>query len=310
MDYELIAKLFTAIAKTFIFFGLGALACKLKIFGESESEKLGRFTVDILFPFMVLSSITANFTRADLLSVWQLPLLGFGIMAFNALVGLGLKFGLRDRSPDRVATFLHLAAVNNYFFLPLIVIDSLFGGKAVAGLMLFNIGSTVGYWTIGIATLGGGSLKQTLKNICSTNMAAVVISLACVWFSWQLPAPIAEISGEIGGISVPLSLILAGSALYHSRRSLLSHPWDAVYSSVVRLLVIPALTIAVLKLIPLDLISAQVAMTVAVMPASCASVLIVQRYGGSIDFAGQSLLITTIASMATMPLFFAFFSLV
>ena len=310
MDSELVIKLFLAIVRTFVYFGLGALTCALGFFGEKESQKFGRFTIDVLCPFLVLSSISANYTREDLLNVWQLPLLGFGIIAFNALLGYLLKFGMRDKSQDRIATFLHLAAVNNYFLLPLIVVESLFGGKAVAGLILFNIGSTVSYWTIGIAALGGSSLRQALRNLCSINTFAMIVALVMVWFGWKLPTPVATVAGDIGGISVPLSLILTGSALYFARRSFLRAPWDAFYLSVVRLLVIPALTIAVLKLIPLDEVAAQVAMTVAVMPVSCSSVLIVQRYGGSVDFAGQSVMITTLASLLTMPLFFAFFSLV
>ena len=69
----------------------------------------------------------------------------------------------------------------------------------------------------------------------------------------------------------------------------------------------PLLTLLVLKFIPLPEIARNIAVVLAVMPASCGSVLIVREYGGDAEFAGQIVLATTLFSLVTMPLLLAFF---
>ena len=300
---ELVLKILSGIVKTFFFFGLGALALRLKIFNKQESAHFSRFVIDVLTPFLTFYSIVRNFTRQDGAVFWQLPLLGFGIMLFGMLCGYGLQYGMKNKTPRRMATFVHLAAVNNYLFLPLILLDSLYGMKAVAYLFLMSVGSTVGFWTCGIFALAGADWKLALKNLCSTNMAAVVAAIAFVLLGITVPASVLDLFYDIGKGSVPLSLMLTGSAIFSVGVRLMAFRYDALYTVLVRLVILPVLTAAVLKLLPLAKPLLDVAVVVALMPASCASALIVRQYGGSADFAGQSIVFSTIGSIVTIPLF-------
>ena len=81
---------------------------------------------------------------------------------------------------------------------------------------------------------------------------------------------------------------------------------DAAYLVVVRLIIIPAILVAILKLLPLDARTYNVAMIVAVMPASCASVLVAKKYGACSDFAGQIIVFTTCLAPFTVPLMLYF----
>ena len=89
----------------------------------------------------------------------------------------------------------------------------------------------------------------------------------------------------------------------------MAYRYDAVYTMLVRLVILPALTVLVLKLVPLEPPLKEVAMMVAIMPASCASALIVKQYGGSADLAGQSIVFSTVGSIVTIPLFLYLISL-
>ena len=46
----------------------------------------------------------------------------------------------------------------------------------------------------------------------------------------------------------------------------------------------------------------EVCIVVALMPAASSSVLIAKRYGGCPDFTGQAILVTTLLSLLTIPL--------
>ncbi len=306
MNTDMLWKVILAILETFIFFGFGAWAYRLKMLEDNDLGKLGRLSIDMLLPFLTFSSIVTNFTAKDLAAIWQLPLLGIGIMAFGALCGYVLVYGLHDKSPRRNGTFLHLAIANNYIFLPLVVLGNLFGEKAVAALMLLTVGSTVGFWTFGVGVLAGRDYRRVIRNVCSTNMAAVVLALLCVFTGVQVPAFGMHIFEKLGALSVPLSLLLIGASMYKTGIRMLTHRFDALYTLVTRLIILPFLTVMLLHLLPLEPLVYHVALIVSLMPASCTSVLIVRKYGGCPDFAGQSVLFSTVACIVTVPLFLYF----
>ena len=296
-------KILAGIVKIFCFFGLGALAMRLKIFSRQESAHFSRFVIDVMTPFLTFYSVVRNFSRQDGAVFWQLPLLGFGMMLFGLLCGYALQYGMKRKTPRRMATFVHLAAVNNYLFLPLILLDNLYGSKAVGYLFLLSVGSTVGFWTCGIFALAGADWKLALKNLCSTNMAAVVLAIGAVLLEIPVPGALMDLCNDIGKGAVPLSLMLTGSVIFSVGARLTAFRYDAFYALAVRLVILPLLTILILKLLPLAKPLMEVALVVALMPASCSSALIVRQYGGSADFAGQSIVFSTVGSIVTIPLF-------
>ena len=74
----------------------------------------------------------------------------------------------------------------------------------------------------------------------------------------------------------------------------------AVWGVICRLIIIPVITVAVLKLLHLPQMIYNVALIIALMPTSCASVIIVGKYGGDVDYSGQQLLLSTLLSPATV----------
>ena len=302
-------KILLGIGKTFVFFGLGAAALKWKIFTKEEAVHFSRFAIDVLTPFLTFYSIVRNFSRQDGAAFWQLPLTGFGIVFFNLLCGYALQYGLKQKTPRRMATFVHLASVNNYLYLPLILVDSLYGMKAVAYLFLMSVGTTVGFWTCGMVALAGSDWKKAVRNILNPNIAAVALAIPCVLLEIPLPPALLELFYDIGKGSIALCLMLTGCAVFSAGVRLMAFRYDAIYTVIVRLVILPVLTVLLLKLIPLKKELMDVALVVALMPASCASALIVKQYGGSSDFAGQSIMFSTIFSAATIPLFLYLMSL-
>ena len=301
MDGEMTLKVLLAIGQTFLFFGVGALAVKLKYFDSKDVTRLGNFTMDVIFPFCGFASVFRGMGGADPMAVWLPPVLAFSIMAFNALLGLGLQYGLKNRSEARLRAFRQMAAINNYLFLPLIIVESLYGSAGSGCLMLFSVGSTVGFWTVGIWVMSGFGLnRETFRNLFTSNLVAVLLAAALVIFRIPLPAKAVDMADAIGRIGTPLMLVLTGASLALSGAKLFREGRDAAWGLLCRLIIIPALTVAALKLLPMPVMVRNVALILALMPTSCASVIIVNRYGGDVDYSGQQLLLSTFVSPLTI----------
>ena len=129
-------------------------------------------------------------------------------------------------------------------------------------------------------------------------LAAVAVLLLKI----PVPAAAMKIVKTIGSLTIPLTLILTGAALYRDARGLFVHKADVAIVAAVRLAVIPGIFIAALKVLPLPRDIYEVCFVVALMPAAVASALIARIYGGDGEFASQSVVVTTLLALATVPL--------
>lgn len=290
-----------AIVQTFGVFFVGWLARALHYIEEPEIDRWSRLVIDFLFPLLVFHSMARGLNVERFHALLPLPLLGLGMMAFGALCGVLLRKALRSRDLDVAKTFHHLCATNNYGFLPIIIVKDLWGIEGLANLFLLNVGSTIGYWTIGIGLLGGGDLKRRLRNVLTPNLAGLVLALAlCLTgLTRWIPEVALRVCGMAGDAAVPIMLVLIGASLYPFPR--LEDKWDLAWLTFVRLALLPALMIGIVLLTPLDPAVRNVAVIVALMPASVSASIVTRRYGGSPDFAARAAVLTTLASIVTIP---------
>jgi predicted permease len=300
---DLATPVANAIIESFALMGMGSLAKALGYINEKDLNDWSRLIVDFLFPIFTFHSIFVNFNPDRFSDFWPLPVIGFGLMALGALMGLALRFGLKNRTRDVSATFMHLCAVNNYSFLPIIMLSNVFGSDILPLLFLLNIGSTIAYWTIGIVTLGGSDIRQNLKNVFSLNLLAVAAALALTMLNLKFLVPpiCVKVFGTMGGVAVPCMLLIIGAALWTPIK-IKGNVWNQTWTTVCRLAIIPAVTIVILKLLPLAPDVYNVAFVVGIMPVSVSSAIVTRVYGGSPEFAVQSVVITTVLSIITMPL--------
>lgn len=290
-----------AILETFCVFGIGWLARHLGYIRSEEIDRWSAFVLDILFPLLVFSNIVNNLDADKLTALWPLPVIGFGMMALGAAAGYPLRYPLRRESGPLVRTFHHFCAINNYSFLPLVILANIFGEKSLVYLFLLNVGSSAGYWSIGVWLLDeGGNRREQLKNIFNPNLIALALAILTVLCGWShyIPAVVIKAADTGGKAAMPCILILIGASIYPFPP--LTNKRVLAYLALVRLGALPALYVAALYWLPLDPMVRAVSLIVALMPASVSSTIITRRYGGDPDFAGQAAVSTTVLSVASV----------
>ncbi|MDA0989755.1 MAG: AEC family transporter [Verrucomicrobia bacterium] len=158
-------SIINAILQIFAFMAIGILARRLNYVREAELLPWSRFAIDFLFPGLIFHSIVTGLDDSDLSSLWRLPVLGLGIMVIGALAGLVFRLNKQRYTHELARTFHHFCATNNFGFLPIIIVQQLWGTGALADLFIFNLGSSVGYWTIGVGLLGDRRQNSVMRNL-------------------------------------------------------------------------------------------------------------------------------------------------
>jgi predicted permease len=291
-----------AILEIFGVFCVGWMARHFGYIREQELDRWSRFAVDVLLPALVFHSITENFEADRFGELWVLPLAGFGMIAFGAVAGFLFRLRVKNHSPDLVKTFHHLCAVNNYGFLPIIIVQNLWGETALSWLFFLNLGSNIGYWTIGVGLLGQSDIRKAVHHIITPSLMALFLALFLSLTGWNVHVPdvLTRIFGSVGAAAVPCVLILVGAGMYPFPS--LRYKGVVAYLTVVRLLVLPALMVAGLKHLSLPRDVQNIAIVVALMPAAMSSTVLTRRYGGDPDFAAGAAVVTTIVSLVTIPI--------
>lgn len=292
-----------AILQIFCLMGLGFLARRLGYLKEEDLSRWSRLGIDFLLPGLCFRTMTEHLDAQRLRELWSSPLIAIGIM----VVGMAIGFLLRPRhSPVLGRTFVHICATNNYFFLPIAIIQRLWGDAALADFFIFNIGSTIGYWSFGVALLGEQRAPGAWRQILSPNLAVTILAVGLCIPGWNrhIPSVVSQLAASLGAASVPLLVILVGAGLYPLPK--MRHKRLLAGTVFLRLVGIPACAILILHLLPLANDLRRVATVVALMPAAVTSVILTRRYGGDPDFAAECVVLSTLLSAVTMPFALAF----
>lgn len=289
---------------------------------EDFNRKLSYALVNVFYPALVFSALIRNLSWPELLANWPLPVGVFIIKIIGWLAGNASMPLLRSRTEETRACFRFMVAVNNYSFLPIMIVASMWGERAVALIAFAALGAEIFVWTLGLRTLADGRFDPaSLKRLLSRPMIALAAALLIIWLKdvfaareW-LPQPGGAVQQSLatfldtchllGGATVPVSAIVCGCRMatikpHHIRTPLMA------WTTLLRLAIVPALSILVLKLFPLVGLPHNVLMVIATQPVAMVSVTLAELYDKDPPFAAAVVFVTHLACLVTIPLWLNF----
>jgi len=191
----------------------------------------------------------------------------------------------------------------------------LYGLPGVTALILSSLGAEMALWSLGMFIIGGHSFRAgTARRLFSPPLIALALAVFISWarhvWGGGLPetgtlaaagAMLLKTIETVGAATVPVAMIIAGSGIAGIQLAGLRNPRVWLLSGL-RLVVIPLLAIAGLRLLPLPIESLQVLTVVAVMPVSIISISFSKLYPADGDFVAGTVLLTHALALATVPL--------
>lgn len=312
------------IAVMFFVIIAGWLARRRGYLDGDGTRQVGHFTADIIFPALVF---TAMIRTVDLGAVGHdLFVVGCGawIVALGFLCG-GLTVFLWGKATHR-PTFIFLSGLANWIFLPLPVIEALFGAPGVRVLLLFNFGAQLIFWTLGITLLRGGRFsRDSARNLLLNpgllaTIGGLVVALA--WPEarallaarpdqmrpWQWPiGVILQAVDMVGTLTIPMTMLMTGMQLGGLSLSGAKPTRDVVGVLAARLVLEPLAMVLLLNGaetvfgMRFDVVFRMTTYIVAAMPVAVSTSVVVERYGGDTRLTSLSIFYSTLASIVTVP---------
>ncbi|HEY98052.1 MAG TPA: hypothetical protein G4O16_07740 [Dehalococcoidia bacterium] len=202
-----------------VLLGIGAVGfwiTRRGIIPENVLGFLSRLAIDIALPCLVFASILVNFTPDELPSWWQLPLWWFLFAAFSLVLTLITMFVSQKETRGEFG--MNLFYQNGLFF-PLIIIGGVFGTDSIylTQLYIFIIIHPIMFFsTYQFFFRKGAPEKVQWSRIFNPILFATLLAIIVQLFNGRehLPDFIQDILQIMGGMALPLIMIILGGSLY------------------------------------------------------------------------------------------------
>ena len=283
------SEILNIIAPVFIVAGIGFF---LEFRGVGfQSETLSRLAMLIGTPCLVFSSLTNTALPDESL----LRIIGIAIAA--VLVGGALSAAILLVLRQSLRTFLSSLSLPNAgnAGLPLVFFAFAEPGLTIGAAFFFMI-ALVQYTVVPAIFTGDPGLRKLLREPLIWSVVAVLLFRAT---DFPIPTIVANTTSLLGGLMIPVMLILLGGAL---ARLKVRDFGASVMLAVVRLIVGVATGVIMVTLFSLDGIEAGAIFLLCAMPSALVTFVIAEHYGRSPERVAGVVVGSTVLNFACLPL--------
>lgn len=285
----------------FLLIGCGFVAVKTGVLKQEGKQTLSNLLLYLVVPAMIVHSYMMEFSEEILHNL----LAAFEMSVLAILIGTAITLLLTARRKDRRAPIFRFACVfSNAAYMGFPLISALFGAEgllyASAYVTVFNIL----LWTMGYGMVSGSSNpKEVARSLLHTPVLyAMVVGLAVYLLQIPVPNLIAQPIDLLSGMNTPLSMLITGMLIAAGDlKSIVCdrHIWKL---AALRMVLIPAVCVAVFALLGFHGMSAQVVLLLECCPAAAITSVFAVQFGHEERFAAGSVVLTTLLSIVTLPL--------
>ncbi len=293
----------------FAIIGLGYWAGRSRFFSQDATAYLTKFVF-----FFALSALLFRFAAtlpfAEIFNARLVAGYLLGTMAVYVLATAIARF--RGLDIPTAAVEAQCAAIGNVGFLGLPMLAMLFTEAAIGPVMLVLTVDLVVFSSLIVILINGGRdgglSAGTIRLIglgLIKNPMIVSISAGLAWSALAVPVPepLNDFLTILGGAATPGALFAIGASLASKSAERVQ---IAAWLSFCKLVVHPAcVAVALIWLVPVDAFSATVAIAAAALPVAGNVYMLAAHYEIAPHRASAAILLSTVASMLSVPLVIA-----
>ena len=302
-----LSVLFSNLVGLFLLIGVGFFAVRARILPAETSKPLSTLLMKITLPATVIYSMLRPFDPSFLKLGVSILLVGTVVFPLFSLLSLGLSRLLRV--PDgRRGMWCCCSTFCNNGFMGFPVALALFGEEGLALTVMLSIPFNLLMYSVGAKMVCMDCDGQTKplswgRAVLNLINLSMVVGLILYFTQLQLPQAILTPLGYLADATTPLSMIVTGMNLSQGSLSDVVRDRDAFTSSAARLLLFPLVAWALMSLVPgLDRLVLGAALINLAMPAPAATTFLGEEHGGCTQLAARTVSLSSLLSMATLPL--------
>ena len=285
------------ILQMFLLAGIGFLLFRGGKISLEGSKTIGNILIFASLPAVIVNSFLIDRTAEHVSGLlWSAATAAVVVMISILISHFVFK-------KDGVAAFATSFSNPGFFGIPLITAS--LGQGAVFYAAPFIAFLNIGQWTYGVSRLNGQPVLQGFQPKKLIRAPFVIAILTGIFlFATQIPLPaiVRSCITTVAGLNTPLAMFTVGVYLAQTDLGKMLGRKRLYLISALRLLVIPAISLLVLKLLPDSMEQMKtVLLIVAACPVGSNVAVYAQLHNKDYPYAVETVVISTLLSIVTIP---------
>ena len=280
----------------FLYMAIGGLLFQKGLITKEGSKSLANLLLYVVLPCVVVKSFCVARTpeRTSGLLVSFLAALGILLLAMAVSHLLFQKNPIDDFG----------AAFSNAGFMGFPLVAAVQGSEAIFYAAGFVALLNALQWTYGQSLISGDPGYRSPKAILKNPLVlSLLLGILIFCFEIPMPAIASDLLAALSALNAPLAMVILGVYLAQTDPKTLFNDPHLYVVAAVRLVLIPLLTILVLKLLPAEYAAiATTLVIVAAAPIGSNVAVYAQKLGKDYAYAVRGVCLSTLLSAITMPL--------
>lgn len=296
---ELVGILLKQIVIMFILMFIGLLLFRFKKITKDGSKELGNVLIYVIMPCVVINAYMTEFSAERLRGL----ALSFGLSALALVLAMVISQLIFKKHPiENFGT-----AFSNAGFMGIPLVQAVLGTEAVFYVSAFVALLNLLQWTYGVFVITKDKKQISVKKILTNPvLISMVVGILLFVLPVKVPAVFTGTVSLIAGMNAPVAMISLGTYLAQITVRQLFTDKTAYFSTLVRLIVIPVVTLLVLTPIPAQYMTLKLAiLIVAATPVGSNVAIFAQIHNKNYTQAVKSVCLSTVCSIVTIPLLMA-----
>ncbi len=279
---------------------LGYVLTKAKWLDDSSVSKLTNILLMVVTPCVIINAFQKDFDPALLKKLLVATVLSIAAHIIG-MIASAVIFRKEETNRYRVSRFSSIYSNSGFMGLPLL--SAVLGSDGVFYGSAYLVILTVLYWTQGVYNYTGDKKQFSLKKIVTNpGIVGTAIGLLFFFLNFKMPYVLSETVTHVANMNTPLAMMILGK--YLTEVDLVNTlKKKSIYAvSFVRLILVPVIFVFVLKALPIDSVVAKSVLISASCPTAVAATLFANKFGQDAAYASETVSLTTIFSVVTIPL--------
>jgi predicted permease len=195
-----------------------------------------------------------------------------------------------------------MTAFGNVAFMGFPVCQAIFGDGSLFYVAMFNIPFTLLVYSVGIVMVSGKHGKFDPKILINPSLISAVAAIVLFATGARLPGVVSGGIEIISRMTTPSAMLIIGSSLAAVSPKAVFAERRLYYLAFMKLAAIPAVTWLIMRCFITDPLVLGVLTALSGMPSATSAPMLAFEYGGNARLASGGVFITTLLSVATIPL--------
>lgn len=280
----------------FVYMAIGGLLFKKGLITKEGSKSLANLLLYVVLPCVVVKSFCVARTPERMSGLLVSFLAALGIL----LLAMAVSHLLFKQNP--IDDFG--AAFSNAGFMGFPLVAAVQGSEAIFYAAGFVALLNALQWTYGQSLISGDPSYRSPKAILKNPLVlSLLLGILIFCFEFPVPAIASDLLAALAALNAPLAMVILGVYLAQTDAKTLFNDPHLYVVAAVRLVLIPLLTILVLKLLPAQYAAITTTLViVAAAPIGSNVAVYAQKLGKDYAYAVRGVCLSTLLSAITMPL--------